>query len=433
MPKRPRLKVIGGNGPRAIKASVAEASAELATSLAVVPAEPREDKPRVHLRTIQPSGSKTDLLFACSWPWYRKAPVDDVGEGAKFGSAFHALMDHRFTMKRDPKLGHIQNAADKWGVSDEKLAERYKTAAPVLLRWLEGDNMWGLNFMKGMIASELSVAFDPASGRTRLIEGPTEDTHEYTVDEGCIPATIDFMSAGPRRRMLPPGVHPNPEGGDRRVLLILDHKSGWDVAADWQPKTPAENGQLRTLATAFNALQGDTPFDLVIVAFFHAPAIGLPQVYADVLTREDMWAHQKELAKALKRAGNDWMRPGDWCSYCPGWAICPTNTTSLTELKRPPGPLNAIRVGAIHQAMNEYNRLADRLRGEIRHWVEVNGPGIRPDGQEVALVSKDVERLSKEGIIKAMGPLKGGKLLEQLRVAGAMTTTTQIELRAVRR
>lgn len=412
--KAPRLKVIGGKGPRAIKPSIAAASAELARSLAVVSPE---DKPRVHLRTIQPSGSKTDLLFACSWPWYRKAPVDEVGEHVRFGSAFHELMDHRFTHKKDPAAAHFVQVADKWGVSAEKLRERYEASAPVLLRWLAGDNMWGLNFTYGKLESEVSLGFTPSTGVARIIEAPTADTHEYAVERGEIPATLDVMVRY--------------TGKDkRRILLVLDHKSGWSVAADWQPKTPAENGQLRTLATAADALYG--PFELVVVAFFHAPGVGLPQVYADVLTRSDHEQHQLELVKALARAGNDWMRPGDWCTYCSAWSICPTNSTTLTELKRPPGPLNALRVGAIHQARAEFNRASDRLYSEIRHWVETNGPGIRPDGQEVTLVPKEVERLSKEGIIKAFGPLKGGKLLEQLRAAGALTTTTQLELRAVR-
>jgi Protein of unknown function (DUF2800) len=254
-----------------------------------------------------------------------------------------------------------------------------------------------------------------AGGPTRLLPGGPGNAHDYPEalpDE--FPGTADLTSV----------VESN-----SRILLVLDHKSGFNVAADWQPRTPAENGQLRSLATAFADLYAP---DLVIVAFFHAPLEGLPQVMADELTVSDLCQHRTELTKAWRRLGNGWLHPGEHCAYCPAWSACPTNTTSLTVLQRAGGPLTAQRVGAIHAALSEFNRLGDKLRTEIRDWVARNGPAERPDGSTVELVEKMVERLSKSSVLAALGPDKGNAMLDSLRACGALAERPQLELRAVK-
>jgi PD-(D/E)XK nuclease superfamily len=307
----------------------------------------------------------------------------------------------------------VKAIAKKWDVDGEELRERLATAAPVIHKWLNGGNAWG-SFTRGPLFTEVSVAYNPDTGKARAIPGPSEDLHEYPdVEEGEIPGTVDLLGSL------------NPQ-----TLLVLDHKSGWAVAADWQPHTPAENGQLRTLATACAALYGAKR---VVVAFFHAPANGEPIVLADEMVANDFEAHRKQLRGALARIGNGWLRPGEHCSYCPAWRVCPTNTTSLVELKRAGGPLTSTRVGAIHQAMAEYNYLVDKLRTEIRGWVEAHGVAERPDGKLVGIVERDVERLSKEQIIEALGALKGAKLLDALRKQGALVTKTERHLRIVDR
>jgi Protein of unknown function (DUF2800) len=411
-----RLRVVNGSGPRKIPARVAALSNELATSLA------RVDEPLVEvLRVVRPTMSKTDLLFQCSYPWGRQVRPEIVGEPARFGSAFHegaeaALRKRKFDTRA---------AANKWGINPMALQDRINAAMPVLLKWLRGSNMWGLDFTKGRIETERTAALNmvDSTAPTRFLPGGPGDAHDYpeaSPDE--FPGTADLTSVTPQA-----GSSNRP--GLRRVLLVLDHKSGFNVAADWQPRTPAENGQLRSLATAFADLY--TP-DLVIVAFFHAPLEGLPQVMADELTASDLRQHRAELTKAWKRLGNGWLHPGDWCSYCPAWSTCPTNTTSLTVLQRAGGPLTAQRVGAIHQARREFNRMSDRLGEEIRAWVAAHGPGEAPNGDTVELVSREVERLSKKSILEALGPSKGEAMLESLRACGALAERTQVELRAVK-
>jgi PD-(D/E)XK nuclease superfamily len=405
-----RLRVVNGSGPRKILARVASLSGELAESLAVESVSV-EAPPAELVRLVRPTMSKTDLLFACSYPWFKSAHAETVGERTRFGSAFHEGAEAILRGKRfNAKAG-----AKKWDVDVDELRDRVGSALPVLLKWLRGSNMWGLDFTRGKVSTEVTAALNMAGAPTRLLPGGPGDAHDYPEAlEEEFPGTADLISVAE---------------SNSRILLVLDHKSGWNVAADWQPRTPAENGQLRSLATAFADLYAP---DLVIVAFFHAPLEGLPQVMADELTPVDLEAHRIELKRAWKRLGNGWLHPGDWCSYCPAWSVCPTNTTSLTVLQRAGGPLTAQRVGAIHQARREFNRMSDRLGEEIRAWVAANGPGECPDGSTVELVEKMVERLSKSSVLAALGPDKGNAMLDSLRACGALAERPQLELRAVK-
>ena len=405
-----RLRVVDGSGPRKIPARVASLSGELAESLATDSTDP----PAELVRLVRPTMSKTDLLFACSYPWFKSVHAETVGERTRFGSAFHEGAEAILRRKRF----NAKASAKKWDVDVDELRDRVGSTLPVLLKWLRGSNMWGLDFTRGKVSTEVTAALNMAGGPTRLLPGGPGELHDYPEtgpDE--FPGTADLVSFGVTF------------DSGKKVLLVLDHKSGWNVAADWQPRTPAENGQLRSLATAFADLYDP---DLVIVAFFHAPLEGLPQVMADELTVSDLCQHRTELTKAWRRLGNGWLHPGDWCSYCPAWSTCPTNTTSLTVLQRAGGPLTAQRVGAIHAALSEFNRLGDKLRTEIRDWVARNGPAERPDGSTVELVEKMVERLSKSSVLAALGPDKGNAMLDSLRSCGALAEKAQLELRAVK-
>jgi hypothetical protein len=364
------------------------------------------------LSLITPTASKSDLFLACSWPWGKKARKDPVGERTRFGIAFHEVMARLL----QGGLAIIPEVAKKFDVDGDELHDRTNEAYGVLATWLHGGNVWGITFRKFVV--EVSVAYDPSTDMATATEPPDEANHEYpNVPVGSIPGTADLVSV-----LSPPHT--------AKTVLVLDHKSGWNVAADWQPQTPAESGQLRTLALALCRLHNA---DRAIVAFFHAPAGGVPIVLADTLESSDLEVHRKALLAAQKRVGNGWMHPGHWCTFCPAWSICPTNTTSLVELKRSPGPMTSERVGAIHQALGEYGRLEERLRDEMRAWVGLNGPGVRPDGSYVDLVPKEVTGLSQASIIRALGKLKGAKEIQRLKKLGAVETKTRIELRAVKR
>jgi len=386
----------------------------LATSLS---AEIVEATPETYV--LNPSASKVDLLFACTYPFGKTLKREVVGERTRFGSAFHEVMEG---IKPGclPSKSTTKRIAEKWAVDREELESRIYEASPVIAKWLSGGNMWGLDFVAAGIETEISIAVDPRTHEARFLpDGPGEH-HDYPGRQpGEVPGTADVVSTM---------VHP--ESAGLKTLLVLDHKSGWNVAQGWQPQTPAESGQLRTLALALAELY---QVDQVIVAFFHVPLEGQPTVYADLLTREDLESHRKALKSALGNVGSDWLRPGPWCPLCPAFTICPTQTTALVELKRGSGNLTAERVGAIHQATALYDNLREKLREEMRAWVSKNGPGVRPDGQLVDLVPRPRTNLSQASVVRAYGPLKGAKVLAKLKADGAIEEKENLELRAVRR
>jgi hypothetical protein len=393
----------------------------LATSLAA-PDRPSLALVPDPLYEFLPTASKTDLLFACTWPFGRKLRRGPVGERTRFGSAFHQVMEGRLANRTRPLL--LKAAAGEWDVNLDELTERVDEAEPVVRTWLSGGNMWGLNFTKAGLKLEISVAYNPATGEAREIPGGPGEHHDYPGRRpGEIPGTADVVSILVTHRGSNLG-HPI------RTLLVLDHKSGWNVAADWQPQTPAESGQLRTLALALATL---FEADQVVVAFFHARSGARPVILEDMLQASDLAAHRKALRSALSNIGNGWMRPGPWCSFCPAYMVCPTQTTTLTELKRTSGVMTSEKVGAIHQALATYRGLAEILGEEMRTWVKYHGPGVRPDGQYVDLIPRSRTTLSQASIVRALGPLKGKALIEKLRKLGCVTETENLELRAVRR
>lgn len=398
--------------PRLAGASRAE-SAELADSLSSLASLAPVEAPIEERRELLPTASKTDLLFACTWPWGRRVRREPPGDRTRFGSAFHEVME---LLLAGPPAGKTRwaDVAKKWEVDADELLVRVDAAYPIVEAWLQGDNLWGVTFPPESLRTEVSVAYNVMTGDARYCDNPDEEAHEY-LDRlpGEIPGTVDLYAIV------------------GTTLLVLDHKSGWNVAADWQPRTPAENGQLRTLALALLWLHPDV--EQIIVAFFHAPASGSAIVMGDELTRADLKAHSKALRQAMGNIGNGWLRDGPWCEYCPAWDLCPTNRNALVELKRGIGPLTREKVGAIHQATATYDQLRDRLRSEIRAWVSTHGEGVRPDGQEVAIIEKEVRNLSQASILRAMGPLKGAKEIDRLEKLGCVEVTTRHELRAVRR
>ena len=396
----------------------------LATSLSVEGSETTDDKGSVEIpkRLYLPTASKTDALFACTHPFGRFVRAETVGERTRFGSAYHEVL----ALRLEGKKSNAKKIAKKWDVDPTELLERADEGFPVIDEWLRGggDNHWGIDFRaSGLLMIEQSVAWHVFDESARLIQNPDEETHTYqdaTSDE--LPGTVDVAAIlGERTRL-----------SDRRTLLVLDHKSGWNVAQNWAPQTPAESGQLRSLALALTNASDFGPHDRVIVAFFHARSGSQPIILADELTMGDLTTHAKKLKAAWRNLGSDWTRQGEWCGTCPLFSSCRAQTSTLATLKAG-GPMTQDRIGEIHQTLAEYDRMADRLRDDMRAWVKAHGPGQRPDGQLVDLVPKEVERLSKASILEAYGKIKGHRVLEKLRKDGALSTKEQIELRAVRK
>jgi DNA-binding transcriptional ArsR family regulator len=173
-------------------------------------------------------------------------------------------------------------------------------------------------------------------------------------------------------------------------------------------------------------------FRRIVVGFVHAPANSRPTIYAEEITHKALAEYARNLHTALERVGDGSLRPGPWCKYCPARGVCPTRTSALAELKAPQGiALTAERVGARHQALEIYRDLAHQVDEENRAWITKNGAAVRPDGKLVDFISRHYSNLSQASIVRALGPIKGGEMIDDLKEKGCIEQGERMELRTL--
>jgi PD-(D/E)XK nuclease superfamily len=369
------------------------------------------------MRLIVPTGSKTDLFLTCAWPWGRKAPREEVGEPAHFGSAFHELLAASLTGDLPTKAPTA--IAKKWRVDVNPLLERHNAARPVLFKWLRGGNPYGLDFTRDMHV-EKSFAVDLENFTPRAIANPTAEGHVYEdALPSELPMTLDLYATA--------------KGPRGKTLLVLDHKSGFvrqDVSA---------SGQLKSAAIAVGGCSEAAGFECIILAFLHAPFNCNPEVYALEVDRKELREHYRRLREAYRATlqPRRSLTQTDLCARCPGFAICPTNTTGLMDLRGGVGRLALATpeaIGKAHQALHAYKKrfeaLYEVLDGEIKDAVGRVGFGFRPDGQTVAFKMKPYTQLSLASIDRNLPPEEARKLKAKLDKLGVIERGERPELRA---
>jgi len=387
---------------------------------------------------IQPSASRSALLLECSYAFSVEIEPEPGGEPSRYGVAFHSLLAF-LLLKKGSRDGYdrVVDAAVKANrlppSSARDLAGHARGSYQVLYAWLKGKNPWGRDFLKGQkMEVEKSFALrmlGPPVGSglpiVRKISPPSLEEHCY---EDLLPGEI----AGTADLIL----------GD----LVLDHKTGQAETFE----QPAEKPQLKTLAL-IPLYRGGMKREewKPIAGVLHAPRLGLPEVYADEV--EDLPTHEAALSRSLARIGDGSLRPGPWCSRCPAREVCPAQHGDLLKrsgeiVKSSMGIkefldgddhsrsiMGPSDIGKIHLLFHQLEALLKVGKKEIRQWVEDHPEEVaaRPDGKELALVSKRYERLSKSSIIEALGKLKGEKELARLRKLGAISEDERVELHAV--
>jgi hypothetical protein len=389
---------------------------------------------------LQPTGSKTDLLLNCQYPFADDVEVNDPpGEPARYGSAFHELMAGVLGHWANAPMADIprypQSALDKlavkWGLPPSSMAplpEHVMASAQVLIKWLEGENPWHVNFTpeasdpiieKAFIIKPafVSAAF-PGQGAkinsVRETDLPSEDTHHYEgLRKGEIALTVD-LTLGP---------------------LTLDHKTGHQEFS-----SPKDLGQLRTAA-----LVRDSNY----IAVLDADRRGIPAVYGEKISAAEREAHAKALRKALLRINDGSLRPGPWCARCPAREDCPTQNNDLlvrasalvptanavigAYTQRDLNTATAAEVARLHLLLAEFNRLEKPTKEDIRQWIRAHPEeeAIRPDGKRLQFVKRKWNSLSQSSIVRAYGKEKGEKVLAKLRKDGAIESGEREELWAL--
>ena len=281
----------------------------------------------------------------------------------KYGSAFHELVASSLESGVPPKLslGALPNIAEKFEVDAQELREHTQDAYLTLLDWLGGRNAWSMNLLpapkQGAIIVEKAIAYNTVTGTARLAP-PVDENHVYRdVTDDEHPGTVDLainLRAYPAKRI---------PARFRKAVIILDHKTGMSF------DPPRESAQLKSLAVAFARLWG---CDRAIVAINHAPRGGIPAVFADELTPDELEEHARLLGPAFQRIGDGSLRPGPECGYCAGNTTCPAYGGSLAALTKelrymdgasPPEPL----VQEAHKALSTHQRLDSRHPRGARH------------------------------------------------------------------
>ena len=144
---------------------------------------------------FNPSASKTDLLFACTYPFGRSLPEATSGSERGSDSAFHEGLEVLLKHPKSFTKKCAKAIAKKWDVDVDELWDRCVEAWPIVWAWLQGKNMWGLNFTKAGLQLEQSVAYNPQTGEARLLPDGPGEAHDYPGRrEGEICGTVDVAS-----------------------------------------------------------------------------------------------------------------------------------------------------------------------------------------------------------------------------------------------
>lgn len=401
---------------------------------------------------MQPTMSKAGLLLQCGWAFRNPlVPKTIANVPMRYGSAFHEIIATALEAGVPPKLSiaSVSNVAKKFNMEDsiEELRKHTDDAYKELLYWLNGHNAWELKLLpapKGAIIIEKAIAYDTSKDAARYL-APVNDDHVYedaTDDDhpGTVDIAINLRLYGTR---VPARL--------RKAVIILDHKTG--VSFD----NPRDSFQLRSLAVAFSRLwKGD---GRAIVGINHAPRDGIPAVFADELTPEELNAHAEALQGAFPRIGDGSLRPGSECGYCAGNSVCPVYGGSLADLTRDlrtmgdasTEPLEqearkaiGLRqkldistpegIGTVHMILQMMDRVRDDWSERIKQRLRDNPElcGVRPDGMVSIIKTTERENLSLASIKRACKPKRAAEIEKILRDEGCIEKLPREELRAVK-
>jgi PD-(D/E)XK nuclease superfamily len=374
---------------------------------------------------LQPSGSRSDILIHCSYPFGKDVGGHGPSEPADYGTAFHALMAQRLAKSaKKPKLPRLRPRLM------EELSAHVPAAYRELQDWLKGHNPFRTNFNAkgGMALIEAAIALHPFRGG-RVIEAHDSDHRYHGIQKGEIASTLDL------------GIIPAKAASP---MLILDHKTG-----EGDFSRPERLPQLLTLALAALRM---TRRKEVIVGVLHAPRRGMPHVYAEKVQLHELEKHEHLLVQGLERIEDGSLRPGPWCKWCPAKEICPSQDSELLAkagdmltgltaaggalskngftandigaglTKVSPGTLSRDKkLGLLYSIAKKARRLAERVNDEIKKEI-LQDPSCMPetpDGEYLVVREYDRETLSKASLATAYGSIQAERMIAKMRLEGA--------------
>lgn len=362
----------------------------------------------LNMTQAQVSASKTGLLLACTRPFAPDVKQDerDATEKMTYGSATHEGLECL-------ALGELPNyarIAKKWDVKDvSELKKHVQMAWNCLHRWMTSRALKIVGVERPMATRIYKVKGGGLRVQTRFCEFDA-DTHTYDLKPGEFGGTYDLLLEDKNHN-----------------LIVLDTKTG-----DWGDFcNPGSWPQLLTLGVQANG-------NVKELAILHTPREGVPVVYSDPVTGDQLAQHAKALKKALARIGDGSLTPGTHCVRCPARSSCPSQdglllvrATSLVKAANVALEKSTPSPGAMHMFLAEFKRLAERAHAELKARVVAGDVIQRPDGKVLVLRHKSVEGLSKSSIVKALGKKDGEKMIAKLRKMKCTEVSERDEMWAV--
>jgi len=353
------------------------------------------------------SGSKTDLLLECQY-WARgdvEVPADEAGQPAKDGNATHAIAE-AFLLYEELT---VEDACKKHGGDPDRVNTLWQSAYPAYrsFRGLHG----------GLATPEVAFVYSTTDSVWELERSEHRDYGVVRANE--IPATADIVIA-PAHQGEPP--------------TVIDLKTG-------DPESlplPERSGQLRTLGLMVARSLGASE---VVVGFVIATDDGQSaRLRFGTLDALDLEMHEARLTAALEAIPNAQPKPGPHCDYCPARTCCPATVRALASVAElPVADIEKIAASSIQtpeDAGKAYVRLKvlkDAVRAvesRIKEVVEQQGPAPSRPGKKLVLASKSRETFSQERLRTRVSEPE--KVLDLLREAGAIQTSSWTELREVK-
>jgi hypothetical protein len=344
------------------------------------------------------SASKTDLLLRCAWwasPAVRLPPetqdILKVPEAPRFGRAYHKAKEIWLGGKR-PALVKI---AKEYAVDPKKLTDYFRRGSEAVEKLLRKRGWWSEERWV-----EEKLAYDPFADTGRILVSKGErDYSSKRVTE--LPGTVDLGVLSSKRDVL------------------FDWKTGqkqYDIDV---------NEQMLSLSCASNKIRGRLPPIRMIVRIDD----DFVEPYEADTTASELSNHRDRLKIAMRvmLSKNPPMVPGTYCNWCNALEICPAQAGAYNAplLLRDfiDGALDRDQMGMIYGRLLAAENLTKRVRERITEYVKQNGPLELDNGKYAKVVPGRTSNLSQASIKRALGPVQGNDVIQQLREAGCIEET----------
>ncbi len=297
------------------------------------------------------SGSRVDLILACGYAFNgQKWPLDESGDAARVGNAFHYVAAKSLNGSEMPLDSLVAEAlAAQQIAADSDMAAQVRDLIPADFIGPDG------------CRAEVAYAWDYETGEVR--ELGVDIGRDYSLRPTEIAGTADIVHVG-------------------ESVLIADWKTGQ------KPPRAAGNGQLMFLALCASRL---VDVDSARLEIRHVRPGGDVWIDSAEVSRFDLDVFESELRDAILAAPSSAPNPGPHCTgkYCPLRAVCQATVATVDPAPEYPLALaeheeiqGAAHVEWLLHRVDAADELLSSVKARIRQYVDTHGPVELSDGRK---------------------------------------------------